>query len=41
MDNFFPFGFFLLFFALLILSITKGETTSHMDDDIDDYWSGD
>ena len=41
MDNFFPFTFFLIFFAFLILAFTKGEKTSHRDNDIDDYWSGD
>jgi len=39
MDNFYPWGFIIMFFSLLILAITKGEKTSHLDDDIDDYWS--
>ena len=39
MDNFYPWGFIIMFFSLLIVSITKGEKTSHQDDDIDDYWS--
>ena len=39
MDNFYPWGFIIMFFSLLILSITGGEKTSHEDDDIDDYWS--
>ena len=39
MDNFYPWGFIIMFFSLLILAITGGEKTSHEDDDIDDYWS--
>ena len=40
MDNFYPFGFIVMFLSLLILSLTGGEKTTHNDDDIDDYWSG-
>ena len=39
MDNFYSWGFIIMLFSLLILSITGGEKTSHQDDDIDDYWS--
>jgi hypothetical protein len=41
MDDFEPWGFFIMFFSLLILSFTKGEKTTYRDKDIDDYWSGD
>ena len=41
MDSFYPFAFFLVFFAFIIFAYTRGEKTSHEDDDIDDYWSGD
>ena len=40
MDNgdwFFLFLFLFLFFCMSF----NGEKTSHQDDDIDDYWSGD
>ena len=40
MDNFYPFEFLIMFFSLFLLSF-RGEKTSDMDDDIDDYWSGD
>ena len=41
MDNFYPWGFIIMFFSLLILACTKGEKTTYRDKDIDDYWSGD
>lgn len=41
MDNFYPWGFTIMFFSLLLLSLCNGEKTSAEDDDIDDYWSGD
>ena len=41
MDNFYPFGFFIILITFVLFSFTKGEKTSHRDDDIDDYWSGD
>jgi hypothetical protein len=41
MDNFYPWGFIIMFFSLLILACTGGEKTSYKDKDIDDYWSGD
>jgi len=39
MDGFEPWGFFIMFFSLLILSFTKGEKTSEEDEEIYDYWS--
>ena len=39
MDNFYPWGFFLMFFWLLWSSLRDGEKTSAEDEDIDDYWS--
>jgi hypothetical protein len=41
MDDFYPWGFIILFFSLFILACTKGEKTTYRDKDIDDYWSGD
>ena len=39
MDDFYPIGFFIMFTVFLLLSIFRGEKTSHRDEEIDDYWS--
>ena len=39
MDNFYPIGFFILFFSLLYSALRNGAKTSHRDEDIKDYWS--
>ena len=39
MDDFDPWGFFILFFSLLLLSCTRGEKTTEEDEEINDYWS--
>ena len=39
MDGFDPWGFFILFFSLLILACRNGEKTTEEDDEINDYLS--
>jgi hypothetical protein len=39
MDDFYPIGFFLMFTSFLLLSIFRGEKTSHKDEELNDYWS--
>ena len=39
MDNFYPWGFLIMFFGLLWFAIRDGGKTSAEDEDIDDYWS--
>jgi hypothetical protein len=39
MYGFDPFWFFFWFISLLYLALRDGEKTSHIDEDIDDYWS--
>ena len=39
MDNSYPWAFIIMFFSSIILVFTRGEKTSHEDDDVDDYWS--
>jgi len=34
-----PWGTIILFFSFLLLGFYRGERTSHLDEDIDDYWS--
>ena len=39
MEDFYPWGFFIMLFSLLVLSFTRGEKTSEEDEEINDYWS--
>jgi len=39
MDNFYPFGFCIMFFVLLLRALFFGEKTSNNDEEINDYWS--
>jgi hypothetical protein len=34
-----PWGTIILFFSFVLLAFSRGEKTSHRDEDIDDYWS--
>lgn len=34
-----PWGTIILFFCLVLLAYSRGEKTSYMDEEIDDYWS--
>ena len=38
-EDFWPFWFFFWLFYLLYRSLFHGQRTSHLDEDVDDYWS--
>tara|TARA_B100001287_G_C22313520_1_gene358334 strand:+ start:265 stop:390 length:126 start_codon:yes stop_codon:yes gene_type:complete len=39
MEDVTPWGTIILFFSFVLLAFSRGEKTSHLDEDIDDYWS--